>query len=146
MRQVNVVLCDQFKELSQLVMVAGSDRDRQTLNRCQCWQRRGRGYHTVGTAPHKRTGDCHTVGTAPHKRTGDRHTVGTAPHKRTGDRHTVGTVSPVSDPRTRCSPLGIDNICFFSTYFAFLFCSTFSPILLFSLPILLASRLFSLSH
>ena len=50
MRQVNVVLCDQFKELDQLrsesaiVMVAGSDRDRQTLNRRQCWQRRRRGH------------------------------------------------------------------------------------------------------
>ena len=37
--------------------------------------------------------------------------------------------------------VGIDKICFFSTYFAFLFCSTFSPILLFSLPILRGTQL-----
>ena len=93
-------------------MVADSDRDRQTLNRCQCWQRRGQGtttqsgqlhtrgrgtttqsgqLHTRGQGTATQSGQLHTRGRGlPHSRDsstqedGDYHTVGTAPHKRTG--------------------------------------------------------------
>ena len=100
-------------------MVAGSDRDRQTLNRCQCWQRRGLGlphsrdsstqedgdYHTVGTVlhtrerglPHSRDSSTQEDGGLPHSRDSSTQEDRGLPHSRDsstredGGYHTVGT-------------------------------------------------------
>ena len=104
-------------------MVAGSDRDRQTLNRHQCWKRMG-DHHTVGTAPHSQTGtttqsgQLHTVRRGlPHSRDsstqsdGDYHTVGTAPHSQTGTTTQSGQLHTVrrGPPHSRDSSTQSDG-------------------------------------
>ena len=56
MRQVNIVLCDQFKEFDQLRSESPSDGGR-------FWQRQAN-TQQMSVLAEKRTGDYHTVGTA----------------------------------------------------------------------------------